>query len=138
MMAMKSTRIVKEIKDRGFKITPQRQLVAEALEGNKTHPTVEDLYKEVAKIAPTISVATIYKTLNELVEIGAIQRLDVGDRKAHFDPDTTPHNHFVCLRCGTIYDIPETGKVNEIPELPDFKVLRSQTIYYGYCKKCKG
>ncbi|MGC9063762.1 MAG: Fur family transcriptional regulator, partial [bacterium] len=133
----KSTRIIKEIKERGFKITPQRQLVAEALEGNKTHPTVEDLYREVAKVAPTISIATIYKTLNELVEIGTIQRLDVGDGKAHFDPNITPHNHFVCLRCGGIYDIPTKEEVKETSELSDFKVLRAQTVYYGYCKKCK-
>jgi Fe2+ or Zn2+ uptake regulation protein len=133
MVAMKN-RIIKEIKNRGFKVTPQRQLVAEALEGNITHPTVEDLYRVVIETAPTISVATVYKTLNELVNIGIIQRLDVGDRKAHFDPDTTPHDHFVCIKCGKIYDIP---KEEEIKELPDFEVLRVQKVYYGYCKKCK-
>jgi len=127
-------RIVKEIKNRGLKVTPQRQLVAEALEGNDTHPTAEDLYRKVTKIAPTISVATVYKTLNELVKIGIIQRLDIGDGRAHFDPDITPHNHFVCIKCGKIYDI---SVEEEVKELPDFEVLRVQTIYYGYCRKCK-
>lgn len=135
VMRKRENMILKTIKDKGLKITPQRQLIGEVLDGNKTHPSAEDVHKKVSKIAPTVSIATVYKTLNSLADLGVIQRLDVGDGKAHFDPDITPHSHFVCLNCKKIFDIsvsvplPDFGK--------EFKVVKAQAVYYGYCKECQ-
>ena len=127
--------ILKTIKDKGLKITPQRQLIGEVLDRNKTHPSAEDVYNKVVKVAPTVSIATVYKTLNSLADLGVIQKLDVGDGKAHFDPDVTPHSHFVCLKCKKIFDISTMIPLPELGE--DLKVVRAQAVYYGYCKKCQ-
>ncbi|HHV80372.1 MAG TPA: Fur family transcriptional regulator [bacterium] len=132
---MRKSRILKSIKDRGLKITPQRQLIAEVLEGNKEHPSAEDVYKKVIEIAPTVSIATVYKTLNSLADLGIIQRLDVGDSKAHFDPDTKSHSHFVCIKCRKIFDVYEELSIPEIDN--GFKVLKGQAIYHGLCKDCE-
>jgi Fur family peroxide stress response transcriptional regulator len=134
-MRRRENMILKTIKDKGLKITPQRQLIGEVLDGNKTHPSAEDVYNKVVKVAPTVSIATVYKTLNSLADLGVIQRLDVGDGKAHFDPDLTPHSHFVCLKCKKIFDISTTIPLPDLGE--DFKVVRAQAVYYGYCKKCQ-
>lgn len=132
---MKNNKILKDLKEHGFKITPQRQLIAEVLQGNKEHPSAEDVYKKVIKTAPTVSIATVYKTLNSLADLGVIQRLDIGDGKAHFDPDTTTHSHFVCIKCKKIFDIYEEIRLPE--SLKDFRVIKGQAIYYGLCKDCK-
>lgn len=131
----KNNRLLKDLKERGFKITPQRQIIAEVLEGNKEHPSAEDVYKKVIKVAPTVSIATVYKTLNSMADLGIIQRIDVGDGRFHFDPDTTPHSHFVCIKCKRIFDIYEEIPLLKLGE--GFKVLRGQAIYYGLCKDCK-
>lgn len=132
---MKNNKILKDLKERGLKITPQRQLIAEVLQGNKEHPSAEEIYKKVIEIAPTVSIATVYKTLNSLADLGIIQRIDVGDGKFHFDPDIKPHSHFICIKCKKIYDIYEEVALPEVGE--EFKVLKGQAIYYGLCKDCK-
>lgn len=132
---MKNNKILKDLKERGLKITPQRQLIAEVLQGNKEHPSAEEIYKKVIEIAPTVSIATVYKTLNSLADLGIIQRIDVGDGKFHFDPDIKPHSHFICIKCKKIYDIYEEVALPEVGE--EFKVLKGQATYYGLCKDCK-
>ncbi|MGN0903496.1 MAG: transcriptional repressor [Succinivibrio sp.] len=83
----------------------QRIILREYLQGRIDHPTAETLYKEVRNENPRISLGTVYRNLMYLCSIGEIQCLDVGDGKAHFDPNPKPHAHFYCSRCHRVSDV---------------------------------
>jgi Fur family peroxide stress response transcriptional regulator len=110
-------RIVGKLRNDGLKITPQRIAILRFLEGNKTHPSVEEVYREVARAFPTISLATVYNTLDTLVGIGGVQTITIDPSRKRYDPETRPHHHLMCDDCGTIGDVfaDFTGKL-DIPE----------------------
>lgn len=140
----KQMRTVEELnglfREKGFKVTPQRQLIFQALQGNRTHPTAESVYRRVSAIVPAISLTTIYKTLGDLVALGELQELDVGLGRSHYDPDTTSHDHLVCLRCHSLFDSPAPGSRPSPPrELAEagFQVVAQRTTFLGYCARCR-
>ncbi len=90
----------------GRKITAQRQCIFRALEGDVTHPSAERVHERVRREMPNISLKTVYQTLNDLAELGAISVLDVGTGSARFDPNVeTTHHHLVCRTCGKVRDL---------------------------------
>jgi Fur family peroxide stress response transcriptional regulator len=122
----------------GLKLTPQRLAVLHYLEGNKDHPSAEDIYRAVHKKLPTMSFATVYNTLSILKEKGSVLELTVDPDKKRYDPDTGPHDHLICVSCKRIVDIPSTFRI----ELPDsarrnFAVIQRHVEYYGFCPECK-
>lgn len=127
---------MKELKEKGLKVTPQRLAIIEYLDGNKEHPTAEDVYIAVAKKYTSISLATVYNTLETLRDAGIIRELKIDPEKKRFDPDTTPHHHLICLRCGKIVDIYIDYKLT-IPEKTGFEITGNHIEFYGYCAKCK-
>ena len=82
--------------------TIQRIKILEYLEGVKTHPTAETIYREVKKELPTITLATVYRNLNLLADEGKIVKLEINN-EYHFDADRSNHQHGVCKKCGKIY-----------------------------------
>ncbi len=91
--------------DIGLKVTPQRQAILKLLKGNRTHPSVEDIFHEVLKKYPRVSLATIYNTLSKLANAEAIQALDIDPNKKRFDPSLSHHLHSYCRVCRKIYDV---------------------------------
>ncbi|HUS62565.1 MAG TPA: transcriptional repressor, partial [Acidimicrobiales bacterium] len=79
----------------GLKVTPQRQCVFRLLHGAEVHPSAETIYDRARVEMPTISLRTVYQTLNDLTEMGEIQALDLGTGAARFDPNTAVHHHMV-------------------------------------------
>ncbi len=94
--------IIELLKTRKLKATPQRLAILEFLNG-KTHPTIEEIYEAIKKGFPSISLATIYKNINTLKEMGVVTELNPGG-KAKYDINITPHFHGVCQNCGKIVD----------------------------------
>lgn len=92
------------IREAGLRMTSQKEAVIGVLEGNRTHPAAEDVAVAVQQRFPGISLSTVYKTLNELADLGLIQRLDLPGAM-RFDPDTHAHGHLVCTSCGTVVDV---------------------------------
>lgn len=88
-----------------LKVTPQRQAVFEALHGDGSHPTADVIWARVRDRMPTVSLRTVYQALNDLVELGEVQAVSVGNGAARFDPNTAGHDHFVCRSCERIYDV---------------------------------
>src|SRR5690348_6395761 len=127
--------LIETIRDRGGKVTPQRLMIYQALEANKTHPTAEAIYERIRKTMPTLSLTTVYKTLNELVALGELRRFDVNG-VSHFDPTTELHAEVVCLLCGRIDDVEYTG-IPELPAVPGFQVVGQTQTFYGYCANCQ-
>ena len=122
----------------GFKRTPQRLSILDHLDGNTSHPSADDIYRVVAKKNPSMSFATVYNTLNTLVQTGAVRELTIDPDRKRYDPDTSAHHHLICLDCRKVADVP-----GDIPlEIPrgaakDYTILGSHIEFYGLCPTCK-
>lgn len=122
----------------GFKRTPQRLAILEHLDGNKSHPSADEIFRVVAKKNPSMSFATVYNTLNTLVETGAVRELTIDPDRKRYDPDTSAHHHLICLDCKKIVDIPGDVAV-EVPRgvTKDFVVTGNHIEFYGICAPCR-
>ncbi len=121
-----------------LKLTPQRIAIFEYLEGNKSHPSVYDVYKYVVKKFPSMSFATVYNTLNTLVRNGKLKELSVDPDKKRFDPNTHPHHHLRCIKCSKIIDVELDYNLDlHDNKFKDFEILGSEIEFYGLCNDCK-
>ena len=93
-------------RDHGLRCTRQREMVYMALAATKQHPTAEDLYRTVRDIDPGLSLATVYNTLEALVECRLGRRLSSGGGPCHYDADMDPHVHLT-LKDGQLVDVPQ-------------------------------
>ena len=133
-------RVVEKLKSRGLKITPQRLAIIEVLEGNRSHPSAEDVYRELVRKYPTISYATIYKTLETLCEMGEIMEVNIEPHKKRYDPFPDPHHHYMCVKCGKILDIstdevPMPRVSQEVKE--KYGIVGMSLNFYGICSSCR-
>lgn len=115
-----------------MKNTPQRMEIKKYLKNNKSHPSAYDIYRTIKKKLPTISFATVYNNLERMVKDNELIEIEV-DKKKRFDPDISPHDHFLCIACGNIYDIP---KVISDVRYKNFKTISHITYIKGLCEKC--
>ena len=93
-----------------WRITPQRRAVAEALAGEHVHLTAEEVHERAREVLPEVSLATVYKTLGELVAMGEVLELRIGTGPARYDPNArTPHHHLACTGCGSLLDVSPSG-----------------------------
>lgn len=122
----------------GFKRTPQRVAIFDYLEGNTTHPSAEDIYRAVSKKHHSMSFATVYNTMNSLTAVGAIRELTIDPERRRYDPDTSAHNHLICIVCRKVQDAPGEIRV-DLPKgtAADFAVIGNHIEFYGYCAGCK-
>ncbi|MBV9209604.1 MAG: transcriptional repressor, partial [Acidobacteria bacterium] len=89
----------------GAQLTTQRAAVFDYLSGVEHHPTAEDVFLAVKSKLPRISLATVYKNLEALVNCGAVSKLTYGDASARYDIRTDHHYHTRCLGCGKVWDL---------------------------------
>lgn len=129
---------MEKYRDIGFKLTPQRIAILDFLEGNKDHPSADDIYKAVSIKFTTMSMATVYTTLAALKARGAVLELTVDPVKKRYDPQTGNHNHLVCVSCKRIVDIPGDHQL-DLPESAkqNFTVIKSHIEVHGFCPECK-
>lgn len=129
------TRIFRE---RGLKVTPQRQSIFRVLHGTGTHPTAEAVHAEVSAGMPTISLRAVYQTLNDLAAMGEIQAIDVGTGSVRFDPHVEEHHHLVCERCGRVQDLDADFPGVTLPaDNPfGFRVTATEIVFRGLCREC--
>lgn len=118
-------------------LTHQRLAVYEELAGRKDHPSAEALYDSLKKNYPSLSLATVYKTLQTLHEMGMVSRVPSPISQARYDACMDVHHHAVCDSCGRIADVFDASldKVTP-PELPGFQVSRHSVHFHGRCAKC--
>ena len=124
---------------RGLKVTPQRQAIFRVLHGEPTHPTAESVYETVSRSMPTISLRTVYQTLNDLAAMGEIQQLDLGTGSSRFDPNVDAHHHLVCERCGRVVDVyaDASGVTVPTPQRQGFTISSTEVVFRGMCPDCK-
>ena len=123
-----------------MKYSKQREQILETLKNNCIHPTAEQVYSLMKSQMPNISLATVYRNLNQLAENGVILKIDSLDGTARFDYCREQHYHFICTKCNKVYDVPH----NVAPEL--LKNVQEQTgltvdscdiSFRGICPDCQ-
>lgn len=127
-----------EFRARGFKVTPQRRKIFEVLSGSELHPSAEMVYQLVRTEMPTISLRTVYQTLNDLAAMGEIASLDLGTGATRFDPTGAPHHHLVCTGCGAIRDVHSDFPEVVVPPVAadEFTVTATEIVFRGLCSTC--
>jgi Fe2+ or Zn2+ uptake regulation protein len=123
---------------RGLKLTPQRNAVFRALDGNESHPTAEAVHAVVVTELPNVSLRTVYSVLAELTEIGAVNQLELGTGAFRFDPNVDAHHHLVCDRCGQVRDV-HVDHPDVRPAAVDgdgFQITGTEIVFRGVCATC--
>lgn len=135
---MKDT-LLKKLKAKGMKLTPQRIAVIEAFAAHALlHPSANIIYEEAKKKRAGISLSTIYYTLHELAKNGIITILEFEKMDNRHEGNTEAHIHLICKECKKIIDIfPHVFNPGEIVKNVDFLVTDMRFEYYGYCVQCR-
>lgn len=122
----------RSLREHGARMTAQRRAVLNILHGNRTHPTADEVVGEVRDRLGCVAPATIYNTLQTLEELGFVRRINGLEQRAHFDPDTSEHEHAICVKCHRVWDVASIAAPADLPE--GFEV--SEILVQGVCKTC--
>ncbi|MFE3767254.1 Fur family transcriptional regulator [Streptomyces sp. NPDC059104] len=132
--------LLERLRERGWRLTSQRRVVAEVLDGDHVHLTADEVHARAVERLPEISRATVYNALGELVSLGEVVEVSTDGRAKRYDPNAhRPHEHLVCSGCGLIRDVHPTG--DPLAQLPaderfGFTVSGAQVTYRGLCPAC--
>lgn len=121
------------------KRSKQRDSIQRFLETRRDHPTAETVYQNIRKEIPNISLATVYRNLSLLAEMGEIQKIPTEDGPDRFDPITAPHDHFICRECKALLDLQNSKTPRMIKEAQkgfDGQIDDQRTYFYGLCPDC--
>lgn len=122
----------------GIKPSVQRIAIMDYLLTHRTHPAIDEIYLALCEDIPTLSKTTVYNTLKLFVDHGAAQMLTIDERNTCYDSDIQLHAHFLCKKCGKIFDLPvfdEEAKVLSI-QSEGFKVEQIHQYFKGVCPEC--
>ncbi len=123
-----------------MKYSKQREQILETLRNNCIHPTAEQVYSLVKPELPNISLATVYRNLNQLAENGTILKIDSLDGTAHFDYCREQHYHFICTKCNKVYDVPYNiapDLAEKVREQTGLTVESCDVSLKGICPDCQ-
>jgi Fe2+ or Zn2+ uptake regulation protein len=124
----------------GRKVTAQRQCIFRVLQGDETHPTAESVFDVARSEQETISLKTVYQTLNELAALGEIAALDLGTGTTRFDPNVERlHHHLVCRSCGKVRDLHIDFSGLSVPAGAEegFELGEAEVVFRGWCSQCR-
>jgi|WetSurMetagenome_2_1015567.scaffolds.fasta_scaffold198481_2 Fur family transcriptional regulator, ferric uptake regulator len=131
-----------EMKKRGYRVTPQREMVLAIMHKLEEPSTVEEIFAHVQEISKSVDISTVYRTLELLQEFNLVSVIDTGDRQAKFVHvgDHSPHLHLVCKSCGKISgihleDIQEQASALE--KQLGFQIDWQDVSFQGLCQKCQ-
>ncbi len=129
-----------KLKQHNLKVTPQRLAIFHTLCNTTEHPSAETIYKSLKETHPTMSLATVYKTLDALVKAGLIKQINVGEDLFRYDANTDAHIHAICRDCNEVIDLPYTDITNirnSVQSETDFDITAEELYFYGTCNGCK-
>ncbi len=126
--------------DRGLRMTPQRDVLLRLLSRTRTHPTADELFRKARRKLPTVSHATVYRNLQELVRARLIATLERAGGSVQYDANPDDHHHFVCTRCGRIADIylKDVGYAIDRRRsgVAPARIERAELQLHGVCARC--
>lgn len=121
-------------------VTPQRRAIMEALLDSDAHPRAEDIYEQVRQVHPTLSLATVHRTLETLCAIGEARKVTTLHHSARYDGIVDPHHHLVCVECRRVVDV-EVPEFNDLLDgkrkMGDFQLLGCSVEIHVLCPDCK-
>ena len=139
-MKVSVTTITERVRKSGLRVTPQRIAVFEALAKRGGHPTVDQVYQEVRRRFPMISLNTVYQTMETLSDLKVVSRLGLGLEAARYETDSAPHHHAICVACKRITDVfdPSLERVRPPRAVRDqFQIVGHRVEFFGYCPECQ-
>ena len=122
-----------------LKYSRQRESIKTCLMSRRDHPTADQVYVSIREEYPNISLGTVYRNLNLLVELGEVRKLSFGYGPDRFDADLTSHYHFVCRKCGAITDLslePSVQLNEKAQQHCSGRIDSHLTYFYGLCENC--
>ncbi len=130
-----------KLREYRYRLTPQRLAIIKILAGSEEHPTVENIYERVKRDFPYTSLATIYKTVNLLKNVGEVMELGFVDDSNRYDGIRPfPHAHLICTKCRRIID-PNVTALRELPkeltEKTGYRILNHRLDFFGICPRCQ-
>jgi Fur family peroxide stress response transcriptional regulator len=132
--------IIQKLRGNGHKITPQRLAIVRILAKSESHPSVEDIYDQIIKDFPTMSLATVYRNIVLIKSLGEVLELGFADGSNRYDGNKPfPHPHVICIKCKKIVD-PDLVSLdemkNEVALETNFKILNHRLDFFGICSNC--
>jgi Fur family peroxide stress response transcriptional regulator len=131
--------IVRQLKARGLRVTPQRFAVYVNLLGRSDHPTVEQLLLDLNQSGPVSSQATVYNSLQALRSVGLVREVLLEEGVVRYDANVEPHHHFRCRHCGHIEDV-DWGTFQGLTEAglrPGLQADSFEVTVLGVCDRCQ-
>ena len=132
--------LIAALKERDFRLTPQRVELVRLVASSEGHPSVAQFYARIKRKFPTMSQATVYKTLALLKELGQVLEIDLRD-DSHYDGNRPePHPHLICMKCNKIVDGElslDQETIRKMEKASGYTILRPQISLYGLCPDCK-
>lgn len=122
-----------------YKRSRQREKILQILCNTDSHPTASWIYDELKKEFTNLSMGTVYRNLNILIEQGLVQKIEAGSSFDRFDANTETHYHFICRECGGIDDLPMSlfeDFDTKVEKLANYQTEKHRLDFYGLCPKC--
>lgn len=141
---MSRTMISDVLRDAGIRPTPQRVAIYKMLKETTRHPKAETIYDVIRSDFPSLSLNTVYDTLQTFTEAGLIRKLAMKEDASRYDGNPAPHGHFVCVVCGRVEDVRQA--VDEelerihclLKDKINGRIIDREYRFYGYCAECEG
>jgi Fe2+ or Zn2+ uptake regulation protein len=133
-------RAASALRERGYRVTPQRLAVHASLVDLGRHVTAERLLEAVSARVPGVSLPTVYSALDALEDAGLVRRVAAGRGPALYDAGAPDHHHLVCRRCGAVEDLEvnaELGAVVTAAGAQGFSPDRAEVVVHGLCARCR-
>ena len=128
------------LKTKSLKVTPQRLAIFHMLYNTKSHPSAEMIFNSLHDTHPTMSLATVYKTLDALVKNNLVQQINVGEDSFRYDANAFAHPHIVCTECKRVFDMEIEGLEDfrdQVRKCTNFDLSHEQLYFYGVCPDCQ-
>ena len=130
---------VEILRARDILVTAQRLAIFEQLMGRKDHPSAEMIFNDIKMDFPSLTLVTVYNTLQKLVTSDLCIKVNPLHTSARYDGNTEVHQHLVCTHCQKIIDMHDASLSVELPELiaEKFKIVDQSVLFYGTCVECQ-
>ncbi len=129
--------LVARLRQREWRLTAQRRVIAEAMTGEHVHLTADEVFERARRALPEVSRATVYNTLHELVDMGELLEMSHADGRKRYDPNVEErHHHLVCIDCGRLLDVHADDPALADDQRHGFELLDVQVTFRARCPDC--
>ena len=129
------------LQEMGYRLTPQRLMILEAVLSSEDHVTAEELYEHVKSRYPHISFSTVYRTMEVLRDAGFVTQTDLGGGRVQYHPvDKAKHHHLICQSCGHVEEVSDeifAGLRKDLQQKYGFDALLTHFAIFGRCRVCR-